>query len=777
MGRTDTDFRAVGRNVPRVDAPGKVLGTSRYTDDLYLPGMLFVRLVRSLDAHARVVGVRDTAAREVPGFAALLSSANVNEYFPGLPPYDPACHDFERDEPFNPLPGDARLFGDIVRYVGEPVAAVAAETDAAAMRAASLVEVDAASLPAAFGLDQSSQPGAPVVHEGAEGNVACRAEQRSGDVEAALRTAAVVVDRRFTTSKQKQAQLEPTCCVVEPLPDGGVVIWSPTQCPHRARRTLAHLFKLPLSRVRVVNPAIGGAFGKGDALTAEPYAVALALMTGRPIKLRFSRSEDFIGTESRHPAVASLVAGFASDGSITSLRARVVLDGGAYLSHSPRIAAVLASQFGVMYAIPNLDIEVRVVFTNTPVSGAFRGYGGPQAAFALEHIIDLGANAVGVDPLRARLAMLTRTQSRVVGPAGSQEAMLECIERGGRAIGWDTVRAHVHAKPQDATRRGVGMACVRWKSGIADKPGSVDRSGASVQINDDSSVDVLSAACDLGTGVTTTLAQIAAEVLDVPVESVRVSAPDTAVTPFDSGAFASRSLYRAGKAVEQAATAARQKILDYASQSLEAAPDDLELTDGRVAVRGAAQHAVALQTLLRRGLFEGLDFRGHGEAPLTSAPVAAAQFAEVEVDTDTGCVHVVRLVAVQDVGRAVNPDIVEGQIAGAVYQGLGYALLEDLVVDDSTGAVLTGSFMDYRLPTAADGPVVEPIIVEHPDSTGPFGAKGAGEPSIILTAPAIANALCHATGASVTSLPMTPERVYRALRKSHGTDPEPADEQ
>ena len=749
---------AVGRSVPRVDAPAKVTGATRYVDDLSLPGMLYARLARSPEAHARVVRVDDAAVRELPGVVAVLSPANLADRLGTLPPYDPACHDFERPRPYAPEPGDFRLLSEVVRYVGQPVAAVAAETDAAARQAVAALEVEYHPLPAVVDVEQAVAEGAPLLHADAPGNRAARAEVVAGDVDGALAVAAAVVEGRFTTSKQKQAQLEPTCCVVEPAADGGITVWGPLQSPHRARRTLAHLFGLRLSQVRVVTPAIGGVFGKGDALTAEPYAAALALATGRPVKLRFSRTEDFIGTESRHPASVQVTAGFAADGSLVALRARGVLDAGAYRSHSPRIAPILARQMILPYGVPNVDVAVDVVFTNTPVSGAFRGYGGPQAAFPLEQAVDLGAEAVGVDPADARAAMLTRLEAET---PGSRAGLLDCIRRGRDAVGWDAIR---RAGPGAGTvRRGVGMAAVTWKSGIADKPGALDQSGATVQVNDDGSVDVLSAACDLGTGVATALAQVAADSLGVPVAAVRVSATDTAVTPFDSGAFASRSLYRNGEAVQRAATQARERILAYAGEVLEAAPADLELADGRVQVKGAPRRHVALPELLLRGLFEGRDLSGHGQTPNAAAPTSAAQFAEVEVDTQTGQVRVLRLVAVQDVGRAVNPAIVEGQMQGAAHQGLGYALSEALVIDPGTGAALTGSFMDYRLLTAADGPMAETIIVEHPDPTGPFGAKGAGEPSIILTAPAVANAIRAATGVTVGDLPMTAETVHRAL--------------
>ncbi len=522
----------VGRRVAKVDAPAKVTGTSRYVDDLVLPGMLYARLVRSTEAHAEVVGVDAAAALALPETVAVLSSDNLASLVGPLPSYDPACHDFERAAPFSPEPGDARLFGGVVRYVGEPVAVVAATGDAAASRAAGLLEVSYRSLPAVFDVERARDEGAAVLHADAPGNLAARVELRSGDVDGALRSAATVVERRLETSKQKQAQLEPTCCIADPTPDGGVTVWSPAQSPHRARHTLAHLFGLRQSQVRVVAPAIGGAFGKGDALTAEPYAVALALRTRRPVKLRFTRTEDFVGTESRHPAtVKQLVA---------------------------------------PYAVANVDVEVDVVFTNTPVSGAFRGYGGPQAAFPLEQVVDLGAEAAGVDPADARVTMLEAIER---DRPGSRAGLLECIRRGRDAIGWDAARRR---DGPGGLRRGLGMAVVTWKSGVADKAGALDQSAASVLVNDDGSFDVLSAACDLGTGVTTTLAQIAAEELGVPLEAVRVSAPDTATTPFDSGAFASRSLYRNGQAVQRAAAQARGKILAYAGELLEAAPADLE---------------------------------------------------------------------------------------------------------------------------------------------------------------------------------------------------------
>jgi xanthine dehydrogenase molybdenum-binding subunit len=755
MSGGEAPLATVGQRLPKLDSPAKAAGTARYVDDLRWNGLVSARLVRSWEAHARVTSVDLGLAREVDGFVDALSCLDIAERVPGLASFDPACHDFERAEPYAPLPGDATVLDPIARFVGDPVAIVGAETDAAAVEAAGLVDVGYESLPAVFNVHDARAVGAPTLHEGAPDNVATRVEMAFGDVDEAIAGAAAVVTIPVHTSKQKQAQMEPTTCVAE-VDSTGITVWSPHQSPHRARHTLAHLFGRPLSQIRVVSPVIGGAFGKGDALTGEPYAIALSSVLGRPVRLRFSRTEDFIGTESRHPAIGEATAAFAADGTITALRAHLALDAGAYLSHSPRIAIVLAKQVYEMYAIPNVDITVEVVFTNKPVSGAFRGYGGPQAAWVTERLIDLGARKLGVDTVEARLKMLARES-----PSGLSRAnVAACLERGREVFA-----AGQTERPASGGRiaRGVGVACVSWKSGVADKPGSLDRSQASVKPNEDGSVDVLTAACDLGTGVSTTLAQIAAETLGIPMSRVRMSPTDTAVTPFDSGAFASRSLYRAGEAVRLAAQSSRARILDYAAELLEAGEDDLVLADSTVSVKGAPARSMPLGELLHNGLMGGRDFRGDGDVPNTGARSAAAQFAEVEVDLDTGQVRVVRLVAAHDVGKAINPTLVEGQIQGGAYQGLGYALTEDLVVDPDNGATLTGTFMDYRILTARDGPRVETVIVEIPDPSGPYGAKGVGEPSIILAAPTIANAIHNAIGVFPARLPMTPECVYEAI--------------
>lgn len=756
MGETaDESFEWVGHRFPRIDGRDKVTGRARYVDDLDVGTPLVAQVVRSQYPHARVVGIDDQRARAVPGVVGIISHLNVRKLIPQLAQgFDPACHDFERPVPFDPQPGDATIFDGVARFVGDPVAVVAARTREALDEAVELLDVMYDELPAVLHADAAGDVGAPLLHEKAAGNVASQLTVQMGDVDQSLASAASVIRKQFRTSKQKQAQMEPTGCVAVVV-DDVLHVWSPHQSPHRARRTLAHLFDLPVARVRVIPPVIGGAFGKGDALTAEPFAVALALVTREPVKLVYSRTEDFVATESRHPVDADVEAGFDEQGRLVALRGRLVLDAGAYLSHTPRIATVMSKQLYDMYAVANVDLHVEARFTNLPVSGAFRGYGGPQAAYIVEHLIDLGAKQLGVDAIEARIAMLRDAEGQ--GDV-SRLNVVACLDRGRQEFGGGS---GVSAMPGRA--RGIGAACVNWKSGVADRPGALDRSSAAVRINEDASVDVFSGACDLGTGISTTLTQIAAEVLQLRPDSVRVTLSDTALTPFDSGAFSSRSLFRAGRATAMAAEQARDKVLAYAAGLLEVSTQDLEIGGGKVSVMGVPGRSLDLVEVLHRGLMERQDFNGQAEAPAVGARSACAQFAEVEVDLSTGCVEVIRLVAIQECGRAINPTIVEGQIEGGVYQGLGYALMEDMRFDDDTGSLLTGTFMDYRMPTVCDGPRIEPIIIEMPDAEGPYGAKGVAEPSIILTAPAVANAILDAIGECPTVLPMTPERVFGVL--------------
>ena len=761
-----TELRAVGRRIARADGLPKALGTARYVEDLFAPGMLHARLARSMRNHA-LVTVDEERARSAEGVTAVVSSASIGQLMAHPRPFDPACHDFERSPAFDFHPGDFLLFDRHVRYVGEPVAAVAARTRAGAIAAARRVRVRYEQLEAVVTPEAALAPDAVLIHDSLPSNKADSVQVFTGDPQAAFSSADRILEHRFSTPRQKQCQIEPTGCLVIPLPDGSIEVWTPHQAPHRARITLARLFDLAESRLRVVNPEIGGAFGKNDALTAEPYAMALALVTGRPVRLVFDRSEDFVGTESRHPMVADVSIALSPDGRITGLRARCRVDCGAYLSHSPRVLRVIANQFLQTYDIANADIEVVGVFTNTPVSGAFRGYGGPQSVFALEHMMDLGADATGVDPVSFRRRHRMK-DGAPWGPQGRPHDLSgfdETLRVATRTFGWGKPVERAHG---DHLRRGHGMAMTSWKSGIAGKPGAVDLSGATVHVNLDGTVDLRVAAIEMGTGIKTTLAQICADTLGVDVGGVTTTSADTASTPFDTGAHASRSLYRCGQAVVAATIRARDRILAIAADLMETDPADLTIDNGSVATRGVPSRSMPIAEVARSAIMMGIDIVETAHTESENAPTYAVHCAEVDVDTGTGKVTVNRILAVQDVGKAINPAIVEGQIEGATQQGLGFALTEELIIDDASGALMNGNFMDYGVLYAGDGPPIEVRIVECPDPTGPFGAKGAGEPSIMLPAPAVINAVFDAVGVSMTTLPITPERVLAALDAHDG---------
>jgi xanthine dehydrogenase molybdenum-binding subunit len=730
----------VGHSVPRLESFAKLTGSGRYTVDVHLPGMLHAYLVRSPHPHARIIEVNDRQAREMPGVVCVLSSRNVPDLLPGLRAFDPV-------EGASSHPAAAHLFDSIVHWVGQPVALITAESAEQAQAAAETLEVRYEPLPAVLDPTTAS----PAQH----------VERRHGDVDTALGAADLVLERTFSTQRQKHAQLEPTAAIAHVSEEGKLSVWSAHQSPHRARASLATIFNLPSANVRVVTPLIGGAFGKSDALTAEPFVAAAALLCKRPVRLEYSRFEDFVGTDARHSTVTHLTIGFRRDGTIAALRARSVINAGATLGHSAVIPLIMVRQLLAPYRIKHFDVVADLVFTNTPGAGAFRGYGGPQACFPLEHLVDLGARHLGVDPLEARLRMRVRTGDdwRGLGPL-LHDGLGECLERGAEATNWRSRQQRISAG--GTFRRGIGLACTIWGSGTVAKSGPVDESGAEVRLEPDGSVLLSVGGCDLGTGLRTTLAQLCADELDVPLARITVEEADTDLTPFDSGAHASRSLYRNGEAVLLAAGELRKQILERAAQQLEVASADLELRDAVIQAHGVPSRVIALADLAR----DQAPLRASGQAQPNNAPTFISQFAEVVVDTETGRVGIERLVTVQEVGCAINPAVVIGQIQGAAHQGIGYALTEALLVDTDSGAIMNASFADYAVLTASETRGSEVILLEEPDPTGPHGARGVGELGVIPTAGAVANAILDATGVSVCDLPLTSERVLTALYAS-----------
>jgi xanthine dehydrogenase molybdenum-binding subunit len=745
------ELKVVGHRVRKVEGKDKVTGAARYAADLRLPGLCFGKLLRSQRAHAKF-RLNVDKALALPGVIAVVTNDGLGELLESLLGVK------YRKPPV--------VFAERARFVGDPIAGVVAESEEIAQQALDLISVEYEELPAVFDPEAAMAPDAPQLHDEYSQNVASHTPLGWGDVGAGLSEADLVVEEVFRTSRQKHCQLEPTATLAHYEPGGTLTVWTPTQLLHIVHYKLARMFGLPLSKVRLVNPHIGGAFGMRVDLVAEHYVAAMSIVAGRPVLLEYSRDEDMYGTETRHPFVIHCTVGVKRDGSLTALQVRSIANTGAYPTVGMYLPIVHGGTMVRAYRCPNVQFDGYAVLTNTPVAGAFRGYGGPQAFFALEQLIDIVADRLGMDPVKIRKQL--RHQEGETDPLTrlplGKVSLDRCLDLGAQEIGWGKYfRRRVR---EGRWTYGVGVAAVMWVSGTACLPGDewLEESNVTVKVNPDGSVNVYCGVPDLGTGTRTTLAQLAAEVLSVPVEAVTVVLGDTSVTPFDIGSHASRTLYVTGNGVIQACLDARDQMLKLAGDILEADPQDLRLEDGRIFVAGSRDRGVRVSEVARTAYFKRrIQIYGRGAAPQTNAVPYGAQFAQVAVDTETGQVRVERFVAVHDVGRAINPTIVEGQIEGAILQGIGYALYEDLPVDHTSGSPLATTWMDYKVPTVFEVPEVRVILVEEPDPTGPFGAKGVGEPGIVPTAAAVANAVYDAVGVRVTELPITPEKVLRAL--------------
>ena len=754
-----SQYSVIGKSLPRVDGLEKVTGAAKYTGDIKVPGMLYGRILRSPHAHARVVRLDASKALAFPGVMAILGPADApRKAFnaAAISIVTPPAYEVVKDQ---------YVLDQRVRYVGDAVAVLAANSEHAADEALKLIEVEYEVLPAVIDPEEALRPGSPLVHDGRENNIMSQLNMATGDLEKGFAEADLVIEETYTTSRQKQCQIELNVSLACFGDDGRLTLWTPCAMPHLARLMVADIFDLPPHQVRVITLNIGGGFGNRLGLVAEPYAVALAQKTGRPVKVEVPRQEDFYGTESRHPCIIRMKAGAKKDGTMTALQATAIVNTGAYATHGHDVMGSLGGTMRRLYACPNFGYEGYAVYTNTPVAGAYRGYGGPQGLFALESHMDALARGVGVNPLEFRLKNAVQPGARDLfhrRPITSH-SLEECLRRGAQAMGWDGQKA---TPPQSASvRRGKGMGCFIWVSGTGGSRRVPDTSEAYLDVDQEGKIHLYTGICDPGTGAKTALAQIAAEELGQGLDDLVLVYGDTDAPPFDIGSHASRTLYVGGGAVLAAAKLLRQQMLAQAAEMLEASPGDLSISPGRVYVQGSPSRWVALSRVAEAARQSGTPLEGRFKYDPTNAPPFGAQFAEVEVDLETGQTKVLRLVAAHDVGRAINPMLVEGQVEGALHHGLGFALTEGLETDPATGKTLNPTFGDYRLNTAVDMPQIEALLVEVPDETGPFGAKGVGENGNLATAAAIANAIYDATGIRLTDLPLTDQKVLEALKR------------
>jgi putative selenate reductase molybdopterin-binding subunit len=762
------DLQTVGKAERRVDAVKLATGRGTFVDDIALPGILHARILHSPHAHARIRKIDARKARAMPGVVAVLTHEDVPRV-----PYTTAGQGWPEPSPY-----DAVMLDRKVRFVGDRVAVVAAEDPELALRACDAIKVDYEVLPAVLDPEQAMSPGAPVIHdqEDSQGikdpsrNLAAEIVAEVGNVERGFAEADRVFEGTYRVGYVQQSSIEPHIAITWLDEDHRLIVRTSTQVPFHVRRIIAPLLGIPIRRIRVIKPRIGGGFGGKQEILIEDLCGILTLRTGRPVRLEYTREEELTAARTRHPQIVTLKTG-VKDGRFTAIEMKVLENTGAYGTHALTVMSVSGNRGLSLYRAPNLRYEARAVYTNLAVAGAFRGYGCPQAFFALESHVDEVATGLGEDPLELRKRNHVQEGddqpiAEVLGEGkeGFKQVIRSCglpqaIQLGAKAIGWGKARRKKPAG-DGPLRRGIGMAIVMQASGI---PG-VDMGAASLKMNEDASFNLLMGATDIGTGSDTMFCQLAAEALGVPMERIIPYSSDTDMTPFDPGAYASSTTYISGRAVEKAAVAVKQQIAEVGARMLEEKPDDVVLHGGKVCAkdgRFVTYEQVCLSSLYQKDQFQIMATASH--MSYDSPPPFAAVFVEVEVDTETGLVRVLKVVEAVDCGQVVNPHMAEGQVEGAAIQSVGYALYERMPFDER-GRPQFRSFRDYTIATAADVPEIVTILVPTHEPTGPFGAKAIAEIPINGPAPAIANAVFQATGARVRELPLTPERVLAALR-------------
>ena len=760
----------VGNAEPKVDGQKLATGKPVFTGDIHMKDMLYGALLTSPHAYANIRNIDASKARALAGVHAVLTYKDIprvkhasgGQSYPQPLPYDQVCLD------------------RTVRFVGDRVAVVAAETLEIAEEALKLIEVDYEVLPAVIDPEAALKPGAPMVHsetdtEGifdAKRNVVCHIEASFGDVDKAFAEAEHLFEGEYYTPKQQHVHLEPHVCISYLDDDDRLVLRTSTQVPFHIRRMVAPLVGLPMKKIRVIKPRIGGGFGNKQEMVLEDLCAHLTMKTRRPVKMVYTRTQEFTSSRSRHAMIVRYKIGVKGD-KVTSASLDLLGDTGAYGCHALTVNMVGGFKGLTLYNPDNIRFNCDVVYTNTPPAGAFRGYGAMQCEYAIEVLMEEIAEKLGLDVVEFKRKNWLKTGdvmnlSKKLGEGreGVEQTLVtsgiaECVDIGLKVTDFKTKREK-YRNQNGRYRKGIGFAISMHGSGIAD----LDMASATIKMNDDGSFNLLIGATDLGTGSDTILGQIAAEELGVPLEDMIVYSSDTDLTPFDKGAYASSTTYISGGAVLKAARLIKEQIQEHAALMLEMAdPSKLQLKNRQVIApdgRALTLIDVGLSSLHMQNQHQIMATASH-TSPM-SPPPTSAQFAEVEVDTETGKIKVERLLMLVDCGRVINPITAAGQVEGGMSQGLGFALTEEMLFDDK-GQPLNPSLVKYIVPKAVDMPVMDVIFIQTDEPSGPYGAKSVSEIAIDGVAPAVTNALHNATGVWVRQLPLTPERVMTELKK------------
>ena len=778
------EYETVGKSEQKVDAVKLAQGKSAFVADFEIRGLLHAKVLKSPVAHARIKSIDASKARALPGVAAVLTHEDIPRVV-----YSTAGQS-------DPIPGPLDTFSldTKVRFVGDRVAFVAAETPEIAEQALSLIDVEYEELPILLDIEEAMQPGAPILHDepeyvnfadsDASRNLAAEIRIDIGDVEKGFAEADRVFEGVYDVPKVQQAHIEPHVVITYWDEDDRLVVRSSTQVPFHARRVLAPVLGLPVKRIRVIKPRVGGGFGGKQEIQIEDIAAHLTIATGRPVMHETSREEEFIASRSRHPMRIWMKTGIKNDGTMTANEMKILSDTGANGAHALTVTGNTGHKSLALYVgdgeyrkNPNIRFHADIVYTNRPPSGAYRGYGVPQGYWPLDRHLEKIATEMGFDPIEFRMKNALRSgeyhpfstawnegrepRPEIIHTVGLEE----CVRQGKAAIGWDTKYGNAAWQQVSPTKRkGIGIATVMQGTAIP----YLDMGGASIKINDDGSFNLLVGATDLGTGSDTVLGQMAAEVLGVPLEDIIVYSSDTDFTPFDVGAYASSTTFVSGAAATHAAEKVAERIKIRAIKMLDdenLQPSDIQLAN-RFAVapdgRRVPLSEIALDTL-HRNEQEQIMATASYVSP-TSPPPFAAQFAEVTVDTETGQVTVDKLVMAVDSGVIVNPLTASGQIEGGMTQALGYAVCEEMVYN-AKGEAREKDFGDYHIFRADEMPEMEVIFVETFEPSHPFGVKAVAEIPMDGVAPAVGNAVKNAVGVDIDANPITPEKVWQALKK------------
>ena len=756
----------IGKSIQRVDARAKVTGQAKYTQDLMTQPMMVAKVVHSTIANGVVTGFDLDEALKVPGVIKIVTCFDVPEIdfcTPGHPWSVEAAHQDVQDR---------RLLNQRVRYYGDDVAAVIAEDEIAAVKAARLVKVHYEEYPALVDVADAMAEGAVAMHDNVPDNILKHTSFVLGDEsfdEAVKEEGLILVDQTYDTQRVQHCHIELPVSFAYQDGNGKITVTTSTQIPHIVRRVIGQALGIPWGQVRVIKPYIGGGFGNKQDVLYEPLNAFLSLQVGgRPVKLELTREETFADTRVRHAIRFHMQGAVRPDGTLVARRVEAFSNQGGYASHGHAIVANASNMIKQLYRDEKaLESESYTVYTSTVAGGAMRGYGIPQGDFAAECLMDDLAAAIHMDPLAFRLknCMEEGYKDPHNGITFYSYGLKKCIEAGKEAVHWDEKRA-AYACQTGSRRRGIGMAIFCYKTGVY--PISLETATCRMVLNQDGSIQLMMGATEIGQGADTVFTQMAAEVLGVTEDKVYiVSTQDTDVTPFDTGAYASRQSYVSGKAVKKTAEMMKEKILEYAAWKLKMDQQTLDIRNNMI-VTAEGEELLTMEALATEALYS-LERSVHITAEATShckenTFASGACFAEVEVDMPLGKVNVLKIINVHDSGILMNPKLAEAQVHGGMSMGLGYGLSEELMYD-AKGKPLNNNLLDYKLPTAMDTPELNVEFIELQDPTGPFGNKALGEPPAIPVAPAIRNAVLQATGIGFNQLPMEPQRLVAAFKE------------